>query len=248
MAKWINCKECGHEFSSSLSHCPECGKRRLTAKTALGGIFGTAFAVLVVIGMIMGFSDNGKTDTVSKEGSNITSEEKDESASYPLGTVVKNGKAYSTVPKYFLEYLFDVFDVEGEMSFNEFAYSLKDEDKDYGYTDVIKNKDGSATLVLPESKLSDMAAKRLTTSKQYIKETENQEFIKKIEYSEKLDKFEITLNTEELNDEQKANLVIFGIYFLEYQYCMEDGANKCEITVVYPDGISETLYFPNVIE
>ncbi len=310
MAKWINCKQCGHEFSSAISRCPECGKWRLTAKTAFGSLLGTAFLSFVAVGMILGFTDdgNGNIATASGTNSNITSSDKTESndeasafeshsqsssvdsseesssgkpestpasskiskpvssadssssipttstqstpavVSYPVGTIIKNNLVYTTVPKFYLSYVYTAFSVNTKMSFDEFAYSLKDEDKAYGYTEVIRNSNGDATLVLPWSKLNDVTVKKLTESVKYIHDFENQKFIKKIGHTEKFDKFEIILDTEELTDEQKASFIVFGVYFLEYQYTTRDGSDKCDIVLVYPDSSKETLSFPSIIK
>ncbi len=303
MEKWITCKECGHEFSASMSRCPECGKWRLTTKTAIGSLLGVAFLAVVIFGIVAGFSGNSDQNikTTSGENSSITSSDSSESnesfasslqtnqetnsaesiisdtevtdnsskqnkpltessssdnssendtsaISYPVGTTIKNNLVYTTVPKFYLDYLYTSFGIDAEMSFDKFAYSLKAEDKEYGYTECIRNTNGNATLVLPWSKLNDMTVKRLTKAVKYIHDTENQKFIKKIGYTEKMDKFEIILNTDKLTDEQQASFVMFGLYFLEYQYSTRDGSNKCEVVVIYPDSSKKTLVFPDIIK
>ena len=301
MAKWVNCKECGHEFSSALSKCPECGKRRINFKTAISAVIGTLFCTVIVVGLVISFSDKGSDNfednfsTVSSQKedskkdkkplnsekteleSNVSVESNQESSSkeeklienqeeskieseneevseqkeenYPIGTIIKNDLVYTTVPKYYLEYLYNAFGIElAGMSFEEFAYELDDTDKAYGFSRVIKNTNGNATTVLSWSKLTEMKVKMLTEALKYIKDTENQKYITKIGKTEALDKFEIILNTEELTSEQEAEIMIFGLYFLEYQYYTKDSGNDCEIVLVYPDSNKKTLNFPEIIK
>ena len=301
MARWINCKECGHEFSSSLSKCPECGKRRLNLKTSISAIIGILFCAAIAVGLVISFSDTGSDDSSGKistvESSQKETEEKDEKTlnsqkeetepkesatskteskkenngekptaepenedekeeiteqkaeNYPIGTIIKNDLVYTTVPKYYLEYVYNTFGLSlAGMEFEEFAYELDDDDKAYGFSRVIKNTNGNATTVLSWSKLTEMKVKMLTEALKYIKDTENQKFITKIGKTEALDKFEIILNTEELTLEQEMQIMMFGTYFLEYQYYTKDSGNKCEIVLVFPDSSKQTINFPDIIK
>lgn len=302
MAKWVKCKSCGHEFSSSLSKCPECSKSRMNFKTAIGWIFGILFCAVIAVGLFLGFSDKGgetpdkKTETVSSESESKKKEDnssktetdeskkEEESASekefesektetkaepsdkeqdtpssneivsqeeknYPIGTIIKNDLVYTTVPKYYLEYVYNAFGLKlTGIEFEKFAYDLDDDDKAFGISEIIKNPNGSATAVLSWSKLNDMKVKMLTESLKYIKDTENRKYITKIVHTEKLDKFKIILNTEELTAEQETEIMLFGVYFLEYQYYSKGSDNKCEIVLVYPDSSKQTLNFPEIIK
>ena len=54
MAKWVKCKSCGHEFSSSLSKCPECSKSRMNFKTVIGWIIAVTGLAFMAIGIWRG--------------------------------------------------------------------------------------------------------------------------------------------------------------------------------------------------
>ena len=309
MAKWIKCKECGHEFSSNISRCPNCYKWRLTAKALWGSVLGGMFCIVVVVGMILGFSDKGKISTADKQSdtdtSNVTShkvnasstqsyisEYKEESGKqtpansskgedstvknsdasentstvtsdteipkneaeikYPIGTTIKNGFVYTTVPKFYLDYLYKNY-IGDAMSFDEFAYTLLDEDKKYGYDRAFKNEDGSATKVLSWNKLQDSGAKRLSAALDFINTTKSSRFIEKIEYpagNVEFKEFDITINItkDEMSDDQKHIIEAFGLYFLEYQYFRLNSANKCALNIKYSDNKTETIIYPDVIK
>ena len=59
MAKWINCRKCGHYYHSSLSRCPECSAYTVTVGNVLLIASLSVVAIAVVIGVILGFNDKG---------------------------------------------------------------------------------------------------------------------------------------------------------------------------------------------
>ena len=79
MGKWISCKQCGHEFHSSLSRCPECGKAVITFKKIIT-IAGTVFVLgIVTVGVILGFNDDnavGTPDSDKGESQSVVTENK----------------------------------------------------------------------------------------------------------------------------------------------------------------------------
>ena len=257
MAKWINCKNCGHEYLSSLNRCPECSTPTPSFKKVISVAVAALFCALVIVGIVLGFRDN-KIKTApdsskpvlasSNDSSDISSSssenEKDESSSSSkndnssskknetasskkdissavsqkpsssvisgihnivsslpssadntssditqepsektvIGTVLKNKFAYTTVPEYYLRYLYSIMEAMGEVgSFEDFAYKLSDEDINYGFTEIKKNADGSATLVMP------LGEKRIKFRTEYIaagvellEETKKLEFVKDV--------------------------------------------------------------------
>ncbi len=214
MSKWIKCKKCGHEFSSALSHCPECSKRHLNAKVYMLSIMGLALCSVVLLGIFMGFFDKSKENDINNNAAaekepisteesasqnasgenspeqNGTSNEPSSSQGdgelnaptsseaainnshtethYPIGTVVVDNCVYTTVPKFYLDYIYQNFGLSSSVTFEKFAYELSDEDRESGYTEIIRNDDGSATKVLPYSKITPVTADRLTNAFSYI--------------------------------------------------------------------------------
>ncbi len=62
MAKWINCKDCGHRYYSDIERCPECG-RRSPAGPKQYAVYGIIAAVCTfsIVGVILGMQDYGLT-------------------------------------------------------------------------------------------------------------------------------------------------------------------------------------------
>ena len=58
MAKWINCKKCGHEYHSSLNCCPECSTPTPSFKKIIAIFTCILFCAIVVVGIVLGFKDN----------------------------------------------------------------------------------------------------------------------------------------------------------------------------------------------
>ncbi len=308
MAKWIKCRECGHEFSSTISRCPNCYKWRLTSKALWSSIVGGMFCAVIIVGMVLGFSDKGVIPTANKQANSseptyaekaqvsseqgLVSEYKEESSKetltnfsrkesstvknsdvsenktsvvsgtekpknetevkYPIGTTIKNGFVYTTVPKFYLDYLYKNY-IGDAMSFDEFAYTLLDEDKEYGYERAFKNDDGSATKVLPFNKLQESGSKRLVAAREFINDTQSSRFIEKIEYPAgniEFNEFDITLNVTntEITADEKMKIDLFGLYFLEYQYFRLNSSNKCTLNITYSDDKTETVNYPDVIK
>lgn len=62
MAKWINCKSCGHRYYSDIERCPECGRRSPAnpKQLAIAGVI-TAVCTFSLVGVILGMQDHGLT-------------------------------------------------------------------------------------------------------------------------------------------------------------------------------------------
>lgn len=304
MEKWINCKDCGHEFSSKLSKCPECGKAHITLKSLATSLCIIALVLASGIGIILGVMDKEtKVPVINEDGSSavISSEEKqnteqeskDEETSskdknssvsysktqqvsepkkdtssvkdtadskqelvvkernYPVGTRLEEDCYYTTVPKYYLDYLYKLYFMENkEMSFDEFAYTLSDEDKKSGYTGVIRNPNGAATMVLPYDKKSSVQVEQFTGLLEYIAETKRLDYINSLEHNKDFDSYDIVINcnSDELTIVQSAEIILFGLYGLEYQYHKINGSNECTINLEYADGTKDTLKMSEVIK
>lgn len=58
MGKWIKCKRCSHEYDSSIKRCPECyEKAPIDIKTVVGVVAAAVVALVVIIGLVLGFTD-----------------------------------------------------------------------------------------------------------------------------------------------------------------------------------------------
>lgn len=107
-------------------------------------------------------SDNSSSDKVSSKEETVLNESNvssktETTPSTPelpitpnIGTVLKDGKAYITVPEYYLREMHSILSATGDIDFEEFAYSMTEEEKLDGGLYVVKNADGSATSVVTE--------------------------------------------------------------------------------------------------
>lgn len=305
--KWINCKNCGHEFSSKLSKCPECGRIHLTVKALITSICIIALVVASGIGIVLGVmdkenfaptiqEDNSLTETTSneentgekdnkKEGvsSHSTSSSKNENSSvsssktqqvsepkkdtssikdttisdeelvvkernYPVGTRLEGDCYYTTIPKCFLDFVYNLSNEQGD--FDEFAYTLSSEDKKAGFQKIYRNPNGAATFVLPYNKKSSVTVEWLTGMLEYIAEIKRLDYIVSVEHNKDFDEFDIVINCndDEITAEQESQILLFGLYGIEYQYHKINGANECIINLEYANGVKENLKMSEIIQ
>ncbi len=304
MEKWISCKNCGHEFSSKLSKCPECGKAHITVKSLISSLCIVILVLASGVGIVLGVMDKGTQVPVmnedgsssvisSEEKQNTEQESKDEQTSskdknssvsssktqqvsepkkdtssvkdttdskqelvvkernYPIGTRLEGDCYYTTAPKYFLDYVYKLYFRENkEMSFDEFAYTLSSEDKKSGYSRVIRNPNGAATLVLPYAKKSSVTAEWFTGILEYMAEMKRLDYIDSVDHNKDFDSYDIVINcnSDEMTVVQSAEIIQFGLYGLEYQYYKINGSNECIINLEYADGTKDTLKMSEVIK
>ena len=82
MSKWINCRKCGHEYSSQLSHCPQCSCFTVNLKFISTIAVCIAVVGIAVAGFAIGLRDKSGEDLISNEQtSSNTSENKQTSFS-----------------------------------------------------------------------------------------------------------------------------------------------------------------------
>lgn len=100
MAKWIECKKCGHVYSSDIKECPKCYNKTPVSFLHLLKYFVVSILVLITLTFaIAGFFDDGITpaDTVSSS-SQLTHDDNDkctqDSSAEPLSSdTVENSSA-----------------------------------------------------------------------------------------------------------------------------------------------------------
>jgi len=322
MGKWINCKNCGHEYHSSLNRCPECSTATPSFKNIAYIICTVLLCIVVGIGIYSGFTDdkiksqteskpisasvtektssqntssktpssnedtsnNSKTSTSQrteasskKDTSSVKAEKpssslvsdihsvissvpsstqssadstgKDQTSTFPIGTVLEKNFAYTTLPKYYLEATYSISAALGyKGSFEDFAYKISDDQKAYGFTEIIKNSDGSATIAMP------LNVDRIKFRTEFIQGgIELMETVKQLDFvtniygnNEYRDIF-FELSREELTQEELANVILLGLYFLENQYYEIDSGNTCNVYLKTPDNIYSLLKFPDVL-
>ena len=61
MSKWINCKNCNHEYSNELARCPSCGKLTpLSFPKVCGTVLVIAIIIIAIVGIVLGFTEKEK--------------------------------------------------------------------------------------------------------------------------------------------------------------------------------------------
>lgn len=171
VAKWIECKKCGHKYENSISRCPKCyTKTPITPKKIIVIVLSAVFALFVVLGFILGFIDDSKepkpnptsstevaisssevkeTSDSSKE--EIASSSEPEKTSNPSSQAIKDEK---------------ITDSDGFVTGSKnkkvevkvpkwlllslepnYDYKITATDKEYGVAKINKNSDGSATFI-----------------------------------------------------------------------------------------------------
>ncbi len=81
MARWIECKKCGHKYQNNISRCPKCyTKTPITPKKIILIVLSVVFALLVALGFVLAFIDQPNettpTPTSSVETPSSSSENK----------------------------------------------------------------------------------------------------------------------------------------------------------------------------
>lgn len=301
MGKWIICKKCGHEYHSSLSKCPECGKATFTFKTALTILGSVLLIGGVAFGIISGFADNEpKKISVSSQESSLSEAKGNDSASSEntesiqkedekepdvsnnssthsnssknetvfsaessssqvsqtqstpelpikptIGTVLKDGKAYVTVSEKYLRDIYGILSQAFDMDFEEFAYSMSDEEKADGGLYIVKNSDGSATSVLTEKYYAELRVESQKQCKSTVNLLENYDFVERADHSNDFDGVIITLTVNSLSAEEQNLIKSAGLTFLYNQYLNPESNNKCKIELVFADKTKQVINFPS---
>ena len=88
MSKWINCKNCNHEYSNELARCPSCGKLTpLSFPKVCGTVLVIAIIIIAIVGIVLGFTEKDYTVGGSKptsfdiNQSSSSTESKDDASS-----------------------------------------------------------------------------------------------------------------------------------------------------------------------
>ena len=172
---------------------------------------------------------------------NGTFTKSNKTANQDLGNIL-TGTVEIDMPKEFLQ-------LGGE----EFDYTLTDEQKAKGFTNIKKNEDGSATYTIKKKDYDKYIQELRQTAKQGIDElTKDGSFasIKNIAYNDNLSKITITANKSGFENGLDS-LAVFscGLSSTMYQMYDIDAPGKCTIevkdsttgevfqTTVYPDAL-----------
>ncbi len=174
MAKWIHCKKCGHKYMNSVPRCPQCfahtplSARRLLTVLPLGVLIAAAI-VLPIVALTTGSGETPKEDPTTQAAATTTTTTvsdptvntaESHTGSSTTGTTVvatnkyrqptdtdgnvvigSDGIAKITMPKWLLL-----------LTEPDFNYQLTEkEKKDYRFTGIAKNADGSATYTIDQN-------------------------------------------------------------------------------------------------
>lgn len=218
MAKWIRCKSCGHIYENSLNKCPECGRFAMNGKT-LFSIIGALFVLMVALtGTLIGVFAGGGAE-IKNSGESDTAIVAEQN----LGNVL-SGTVELTISKDFLEFM-------GE----EFDYTLTQEQRDSGFTDIKKNDDGSATYTIKKKEYQAYVKELKGTTAQGFDEMladDSFSSVKKIEYTDRFEKITITADKEQFeNSFDSLCIMSCGLSSCMYQMFDIDAAGKCIIEV-----------------
>ncbi len=186
-----------------------------------------------------------KTESTTESGTSS----KNETAAMAVGTVLKDKFAYTTLPKYYLECMYSISAAAGYTgSFEDFAYKISDDQKAYGFTEITKNADGSATIAMP------LSVDRIKFRTEFIQggieliETVKQlDFVTDIYGNNEYRDIFFELSREELTQEELGSVILIGLYFLENQYYEVGSKNTCNVYLVSPDNVYSLLKFPDVL-
>lgn len=306
--KWINCKKCGHRYSSQLSRCPECSAVTVNFKLISSIILSVAVFGIAVFGIVLGFTDNdankievsskdstqiSKDETISKTDSAVQKENSREESSsklnsngvlsdnqsssaktesenlstntasmdsisekpqvsyqYKIGTEMFGDMYYITMPEYFLRYLYKLSGLENEgKAFEDFAYTLTNEDKQAGFREIYKNSDGSSTKAISINKYNAYITEYTKNILEYIFILEKSDYITDINHKN-LQNISITLskNKESVTVTEYAEIILLGCMGAEKQLSTVNTSGECNIKLIFSNGDTENLSFPESLK
>lgn len=205
-----------------------------------------AFTLTFAIAFIVGIGIVAVTDNEAWQGiksTYLSDNDTTKLASQDLGNVL-TGTVEITLPKEFI-------DLGGE----EFDYTLTQEQKDNGFTDIKKNDDGSATYTMKKSDYKKYIAElKQTTKDSFDKMLADGTYttIEKIEYTDDFEKITIIANKEDFENSLDSFCILScGLTSYMYQVFDVDASGKCTVevkdsatgevfqTTVYPDALQE---------
>ncbi len=309
--RWINCKKCGHKYSSQLGRCPECSAVTINFKLISSIVLSVSVLGIVILGIVLGLTDNGtnkidvsskdssqvsKAETTSKTDSVIQKENSSEESSskfdinsilndiqssssnnssqkennssvynaskesnsektqasykYKIGTEMLGDMYYITMPEYFLRYLYKLSGLENSgKAFEDFAYTLTDEDKQAGFTKIYKNSDGSATKAITINKYNAYITDYTKNILEYIFKLKKSDFITDINHNN-LQNISINLskNKESVTVNEYAEIILLGCLGAEKQLSTVNTSGECNINLTFSNGETEILRFPESLK
>lgn len=155
---------------------------------------------------------------------------------------------YTTLPKYYLEDWYEI--TKAVMGYTEtfdtFAYSFTEKEKDLGFTQKLKNSDGSVTYKMPENKFTKLVADKLGGFLELLAELKKQDYIDNAEYKN-TDTLNVYVNKKDLNSLEKANILLTGLTLLDKKF-FSISDNKAVVNIIYPDNSKDTINLPEDIK
>lgn len=137
-----------------------------------------------------------------------------------------------------------------EMVDEDFDYTLTEENKEAGFTDIKKNEDGSATYTIKKSDYKKLKKELQETTKESLDELVTDgsfSSLKEIEYNDDFSEITITVAGEKYEKSFDAMAVTAcGLCSLSYQIFDVDAENVCKVTVKdsSTDKVIDTQVFP----
>ncbi len=99
--KWITCKSCNHEYSNELQRCPSCGRSApLSLSKALYAVSIAAVAVIAVSGIILGFTENKRTDPEAPQAASSSAVSAHPAASSQNDSKQESSNIESSIPSF----------------------------------------------------------------------------------------------------------------------------------------------------
>lgn len=137
-----------------------------------------------------------------------------------------------------------------EMIDEDFDYTLTEENKENGFTDIKKNEDGSATYTIKKSDYKKLKKELQATTKESLDElvTEGSfPSLERIEYNDDFSEITIFVDKDSYeNSFDSLAVTTCGLCSLMYQIFDIDAENVCEVTVKdsSTDKVIDTQIFP----
>lgn len=169
---------------------------------------------------------------------------------YKIGTEMLGDIYYITLPEYYLRYVYELSNLQDSgISFESYAYELDDEAKEAGFISVCKNSDGSATRAITSGKYRVYLTDFTVGIVEYKAELKRQDYIDNIVDSDNLSSIKITLKkrADEITVAEYLQIILLGCLGGERQLSSVNSSNSCNVQLVYSDGSTENLAFPECL-
>lgn len=199
---------------------------------------------------------SSKEQSTSSSQSSFTSKENSsdqsvivEEKNYDTGLTIGIGVRYVTIPKYYLDYMYLIAkQVDSNLSFDDFAYTLTSEHEQLGVSKLIKNSNGAVTLYFSNEKYKSATQDMIIALNKISSTLEKFDFVEEVDVNQDFDSYDIKLNVDDLGNEQQVYILTVGLSSLEYQYYRHDSKNEVTINLTFKGGNTETLKVGETIQ